>query len=249
MATRNLAIMSTDIVGSTGTTAALNREDYDRFRARYDGILRPLVAQTSGEVFKAMGDGYLAAFHSSTDAVLAGLAIQAQLRALIEALHLDQRFATRIGISSGDVTLEPGDYFGLPVILATRVQSIAEVLTTYITESVYLTMNRNEVACAELGYVSLKGLAEKVRVFRVEARAEALPREDYAVLVTDIADFTLMAETSDHHAWAEEVLGRYDSIVFARALAGGLRLRFLCDFTWWNCAFRAISGDVPLTTR
>src|SRR5512136_2468099 len=145
MNTKNLAIMSTDIVGSTGTTAALKRKEYDAFRSKYEQLVKQLIENASGEIFKSLGDGYLASFESSTNAVLAGLNIQSQLKSSITTLLLDQRFATRIGISSGDVNIDQGDRFGVPVVLATRVQSIAEPFETYFTESVFLTMNRNEI--------------------------------------------------------------------------------------------------------
>lgn len=216
MNTKNLAIMSTDIVGSSGTTAALNRTDYEQFRGQYDRILTPLIQRASGEMFKALGDGYLASFESSTNAVLAGLDIQAQLKSLIATLHLDQRYSTRIGIGSGDVTIEGTDRFGVPVIHATRVQSIAEPSSTFITESVFLTMNRNEVSCEDLGYISLKGLEDKTRIFRVEPKERLGPAEGMAVLCTDIGSFTRSVERDDSDLVA--LLATYDEVIFAQSL-------------------------------
>ena len=215
--TRNFTIMSTDIVGSTGTTRTLARADYDAFRRRYDQIVKPLAAAGSGTIVKGLGDGYLVTYESATEAVLAAIAIQDQLRSMIATLQLTERCATRIGLSAGDVTVEDGDVFGMPVILATRVQSIAEHLTAYLTESVYLAMNRSEVACHDLGYISLKGLDEKVRVFRAERRLASPGAEDYAVLATDIGGFTSLVDRSDD-VWAT-VLEVYDAVIFRHALA------------------------------
>jgi class 3 adenylate cyclase len=215
MNTKNLAIMSTDIVGSSGTTAALDRTDYERFRGQYDRIVAPLIRRMSGELFKALGDGYLASFESSTNAVLAGLDIQAQLKSLIATLHLDQRYSTRIGIGSGDVTIEGTDRFGMPVIQATRVQAIAEPSSTFITESVFLTMNRNEVFCEDLGYISLKGLEDRTRVFRVEPKGQSSPAEQVAVFCTDLAEFT---SSVDDGANVEHALAAYDEVIFKQAL-------------------------------
>jgi class 3 adenylate cyclase len=215
MKTKNLAIMSTDIVGSSGTTAALNRGAYEQFRSQYDQIVAPMIQRASGDLFKALGDGYLASFESSTNAVLAGLDIQAQLKSLIETLHLDHRYSTRIGIGSGDVTIEGTDRFGVPVIHAVRVQSIAEPSSTFITESVFLTMNRNEVHCQDLGYISLKGLEDKTRVFRVEPRAQAAAAEQMAVLCTDLAEFT---SGVDDGVNVERALAAYDEVIFKEAL-------------------------------
>ena len=217
MATKNLIIMSTDIVKSTGTTAALNRKEYDQFREKYNQLLIPLIERASGQVFKSLGDGYLVSFESSTNAVLTGLHIQEQLKTLISSFHLDERFATRIGLSSGDVNIEGNDRFGLPVILATRLQSIAEPFSTYFSESVFLTMNRNEVSYDDLGYISLKGLQEKIRVFKAHPLAQSSSIDTYAVLCTDIADLTSMLEKYDVKVW-EQLLGKYDEIIFKHVL-------------------------------
>lgn len=231
MNTKNLTIMSTDIVGSTGTTAALNRKDYDLFRTKYDQIMVPLIEKASGDIFKSLGDGYLASFESSTNAVLAGLNIQSQLNSMIKTLHLDQRFATRIGISSGDVVIEANDRFGVPVILAGRVQSIAEPLTTYITESVFLTMNRNEISYEDLGYISLKGFEDKTRVFKALPKGEDSLSEGLAVLCTDIRGGTGLAEGG----YLEQTLAAYDEVIFKQALTH-------------NGFFRYNLGDIYLIT-
>ena len=232
MHTKNLAIMCTDIVGSSATEAALNRSDSERFRSQYEEILRPIITRRSGELFKAMGDGYLAAFESSTNAVLAALDIQAQLKSFFSTYQLDHRFATRIGVASGDVTVTESDRFGVPVIHATRVQSIADTSSTFITESVFLTMNRNEVYCEDLGYISLKGLEDKTRVFRVESKGEYSTGEEVAVLCTDLTQFTVSV---DNRLDLDEVLAAYDEIVFREALSH-------------NGFFRYNLGDMYLIT-
>src|SRR5207248_9964857 len=133
----------------------------------------------------------------------------------ITSLHLDERYSTRVGIGSGDVTIEGTDRFGVPVIHATRVQSIAEPSSTFITESVFLTMNRNEVVCEDLGYISLNGLEEKTRVFKVELKGKSAPSEEMAVLCTDIAMFTSSVDSGGD---LEGVLAVYDEVIFQEAL-------------------------------
>ena len=215
MNTKNLAIMSTDIVASSVAAAAFNRAEYQQFRSQYEQILIPIIERSSGEVFKALGDGYLASFESSTNAVLAGLDIQAQLKSFFATQQLDQRCSTRIGIGSGDVTIEGADRFGQPVIQATRVQGIADPWSTFITESVFLTMNRNEVQCEDLGYISLKGLEDKTRVFKVQPKGAAGGGDELAILCTDLAQATASVGAAHY----EEALASYDQVVFQHALS------------------------------
>ena len=229
--TRTLTIMSTDLVSSTATTVALSRADFDQFRVRNDQIIPAVIASASGEIFKSLGDGYLASFESSTNAVLAGLRIQDQLRSLISTQHLDDRFTIRIGISSGDVAIDAGDRFGVPVILATRVQSIAPPGSVYMTESVALTMNRNEASQKDLGYISLKGFDEKMRVFEALPKGVHPASEDCAVLCTDIRAFT--GDIDDDVPQWQQVLALYDSIVFRRGLEHKGFFRYNVGDAYW----------------
>ena len=74
-------------------------------------------------MIKNVGDGLMIAFHSAADAISAATVMQ-------EAVATDNRSAAqelsiRIGIATGDATLEDGDLFGRPVIEAARLCAAA----------------------------------------------------------------------------------------------------------------------------
>ena len=74
----------------------------------------------------------------------------------------------RIAISTGEVTEdERGDVFGEPVNLAARLEGIAEAGTIYLTETTFLSMNRNEIPTLEVGHRVFKGIPDEVKVFRI----------------------------------------------------------------------------------
>ena len=85
----------------------------------------PLLAEHRGRLFKLRGDGLLVAFGSVVDAVGRTLSIQRALAAheagAAEPLRL------RIGVNLGDVVeSEAGGLFGEGVIIAARLQALAE---------------------------------------------------------------------------------------------------------------------------
>ncbi len=116
-----------------------------------------------------MGDAFLVAFESPTDAVLASVQVQKSL-AVENARTEDPTDAllVRIAISTGEVNVDPsGDVFGEPVNLAARLEGIAEAGTIYLTETTFLSMNRNEIPALEVGHRVFKGIPEEVKVYRI----------------------------------------------------------------------------------
>ena len=62
-------ILYTDIVGSTQMRARLGDVEADLVRRRHDEILGAAVSKQGGSVVKGLGDGILAAFGSTAEAV------------------------------------------------------------------------------------------------------------------------------------------------------------------------------------
>ena len=110
------AIMFTDIVGYT----ALMGEDEDKAIQELERNLQiqiPLIEENSGTFVKQMGDGILASFHSSLDAINCAVAIQ-------EAIE-EPSPQLRIGIHLGDILTKDGEVYGDGVNIASRIESIA----------------------------------------------------------------------------------------------------------------------------
>ena len=59
------------------------------------------------------------------------------------------------------------DVFGEAVNITARIEGIAEAGQVYFTEAVYLSMNKAEVPSSEIGLMQLKGIPEKIRVYKV----------------------------------------------------------------------------------
>jgi class 3 adenylate cyclase len=165
--TRHLTILLTDIKGFTDKTSSKSRVDIQRLLDDHREVVLPVLQSRGGKLVKTIGDAFLMVFESPTDAVLAGVAAQDALSKRNEGLPEADRIEIRIAINSGEVNLVEGDVFGEPVNITARIEGVAEAGEVYFTEAVYLAMNKAEVPSSEVGQLQLKGIPEKVRVYKV----------------------------------------------------------------------------------
>jgi class 3 adenylate cyclase len=165
--TRHLTILLTDIKGFTDKTSSKSRADIQRLLDDHREVVLPVLQGRGGKLVKTIGDAFLMVFESPTDAVLAGLAAQEALAKRNDGLPEAERIEIRIAINSGEVNLVEGDVFGEPVNITARIEGVAEAGEVYFTEAVYLSMNKAEVPSSEVGLLQLKGIPEKVRVYKV----------------------------------------------------------------------------------
>jgi len=177
MRTENLAIVFIDIAGYTARTSSQTREENLAMLKRFDGMVRPLVRCYSGQVIKTIGDAYLLTFRSPTHALLCAMAVQDRIAETNAAIAPSDQFVVRAAVNVGDVRLEGSDVFGEAVNIASRIEGKAGPGEIWFSESVFLSMTRSEVPSEEIGYAELKGIADKVRLYRVPRSTEpgALP--------------------------------------------------------------------------
>jgi adenylate cyclase len=165
---RLAAILAADVVGygrlmeqdEAGTLAAL--------KERRTGILAPLMAAHRGRIVKVMGDGVLVEFASAVNAVACAVEMQKRMAAANEGIADDHRIVLRVGINLGDVVVEGGDLYGDGVIIAVRLQAMAEPGGICVSASVHEQVaNKLPLAFEDLGPCEVKNIAKPVRTFRV----------------------------------------------------------------------------------
>lgn len=106
-----------------GDASAATRREIGR---RGESMLCDATTQWGGDVVKRLGDGVLATFGRSSDAVMAAVAIEQRL-ARDRRRHGDASVGSAsIGISVGEITQFDGDVAGLPVVEAARLAGVAE---------------------------------------------------------------------------------------------------------------------------
>lgn len=166
--TRNLTILLTDMKGFTAKTSRKTRSDIVEMLENHSRIVLPILQSKGGNLIKTIGDAFLMVFESPTDAVLAGIAVQDALTQYNAEKAGDDRIEVRVAINLGEVTITDGDIFGEPVNITARIEGVADAGEVFFTEAVYLAMNKKEVPSSEVGLLQLKGIPEKIRVYRVK---------------------------------------------------------------------------------
>jgi class 3 adenylate cyclase/tetratricopeptide (TPR) repeat protein len=153
-------IMFTDLVGSTEIRSRVGEDAAETLRAVHDEVLGEAITANGGQVVKHLGDGLMATFSSAAGAVAAAVTMQQELD-LRNRRSDGERMQIRVGISTGDVTFDGDDCFGLPVVEAQRLEASAEPATIRCAEMVMLmARGRGGHEFAALGDLELKGLAD-----------------------------------------------------------------------------------------
>ena len=108
-----LALVFTDIVGSTALNEEIKDERMNQVRRSHFAQSRKLIAKCKGCEIKTIGDAFLAAFRSTDKALDYAIALQNEPGA--------PELRVRAGIHIGSLQPEEGDAFGRTVNFAARV--------------------------------------------------------------------------------------------------------------------------------
>ena len=166
MTTENVAIMFTDIVGSTELSQRLSAESVDEVRRIHFSILRRAVTEAGGAEVKTTGDGLMVVFGSASAAL--GCAVAMQQGVERNNRGSEHSVGLRIGLSIGEVSREDGDYFGDPAVEAARLCALCEggqVLATKVLRAI--AGRRSRFECRSIGQLELKGLSDPVETVGV----------------------------------------------------------------------------------
>jgi class 3 adenylate cyclase len=158
--------MFTDIAGSTSLIEAIGDEAWERLRRWHDETLRRCFSEHAGEEIDHAGDGFFVAFPEAGSAVTCAVEIQRKL-----AEHREEHgFApqVRIGVHAAEATRAGGEFSGRGVHAAARIGALADGGEILASHTTIVGMN---LIASEPREVSLKGIAEPVRVVAVEWRS------------------------------------------------------------------------------
>jgi len=164
-----VTFLFTDIEGSTLLEREL-REQYSKVLAEHRRLLRQAFEEHSGYEVDTQGDSFFVVFPRARDAVAAAVAAQ---RALAEQTWPDeQQVRVRIGMHTGEASLDDGRYVGLAVHRGARIAAAGhggQILLSSSTRDVVEDDLPAGQLLVDLGEQRLKDLPRPERVFQLVA--------------------------------------------------------------------------------
>jgi len=147
----------------------------DTFR-RFAGI----ISKYSGRVLESRGDAILAEFERPSAAVTATLAFQIKQSDYLSTLGDNLKPEVRVGIAMGEVVIADNTITGAGVVLAQRVEQLANPGNLCITAAIHEALSKRfPFEFNDLGEQNLKGFDHPLRVYRVSlSSGSAIPAPD-----------------------------------------------------------------------
>jgi adenylate cyclase len=174
---RKLAvILHADVVGSTALVQKNETLAHERIQAVFHHFSETI--KTYGGVTRELrGDALVAEFDRASDAVTAALAFQVLNEVHNATLDYDIQPQLRIGISLGEVIIADNTITGAGVVLAQRLEQLADSGGIVVQGAVSETVpTRMPFDFESLGEQKLKGFELPVRAFTVSLKAgESIP--------------------------------------------------------------------------
>jgi adenylate cyclase len=164
--TRIVAVMCADVVDYTRLTEAAELETHSRLRALRVETIDPCIVSYRGQIIKNTGDGFLAAFDSSVDALRCAVEIQRETPLREVSEPADRRIRLRIGLNVGEVITEEEDIYGTTVNIAARLEQFSPPGGIIISGALHaIARLRMDVPVEDLGPLELKNLSRRVHAY------------------------------------------------------------------------------------
>ena len=172
---RQLAvILHADVVGSTALVQKDESLSHERIQAAFKRLSETTHAY-GGVAHEIRGDALVAEFSRASDAVCAGLAFQTKNTEYNTGIEDEIRPEIRVGISLGEVVIADGTVTGAGVVLAQRLEQLAQPNGIVVQGTVSETVPaRMPFDFDNLGEQTLKGFDQPVRAFAVSLK-DGLP--------------------------------------------------------------------------
>ncbi len=162
-----VAVLMTDLVGSTAMADRVGPEAAEELRQEHFGLLRGVLERTGGREVKNLGDGLMVVFDGAAQSLACAVGMQQAVEA--RTRRSEERLGVRIGVSVGDATVEDGDYIGEPVVESARLCAHAtggQIVVNALVRR--LASSRDGHRFRSLGGLELKDISEPVAAFELE---------------------------------------------------------------------------------
>lgn len=192
--TRKLAVLlHADVIGSTALVQLNETVAHERIRDAFQRFSETITVN-NGIAHEIRGDALVAEFSKASDAITAALEFQSANTAHNEGLTDKVRPELRVGVAMGEVVIADNTVTGEGIVLAQRLEQLAESGGVCVQGAAYETMpKRLPFDYKNLGERELKGFKEPVRVYAVTQEAIAKPDGEPTTSELDLMDKSSIA--------------------------------------------------------
>ncbi|MDX2145351.1 MAG: adenylate/guanylate cyclase domain-containing protein [Rhodospirillaceae bacterium] len=149
--------MFTDIVGSTAMTQQVGNANAQKIVRAHNTAVRNALAKYKGREVKHTGDGIMAVFNDSPNAVHATIQMLRDIAAH-NASNPNLPLTVRIGLNAGEAVEEENDFFGAAVQMSARVCSKAADGNVWVSQSVVDACKGQRLGFIPRGRFEMKGI-------------------------------------------------------------------------------------------
>jgi class 3 adenylate cyclase len=153
-------IVFTDIVASTEVLDRLGDEAARNAVRSVEDLVTTAATERGGTVIKHLGDGSLLEFASASSALDFTRKVQTEMAG--------GNLGLRIGMAAGEPIREEGDVHGTVVVMASRIADGARAGEILVSDGVRQLAAGKGFEFDDQGEMALKGIAEPLRVWRLQ---------------------------------------------------------------------------------
>lgn len=161
-----VAVMCADVVGYSRLMHRDEMATHSRIQELGSRIVQ-VIGENNGRLVKTMGDGFLMDFESVSSALSSGISIQELIVEQNLGLVDHDQILLRIGLHVGDVIVDGADIFGDGVIVASRLEGLAEPGGILISQPAFGYLNGPAVKqLTSMGNIELKNMDQPMEVWQ-----------------------------------------------------------------------------------
>ncbi len=170
---RKLAVLlHADVIGSTALVQLNETIAHDRIQDAFQRFSKT-ITRHNGTTQEIRGDALVAEFSRASDAVTAALEFQSANTIHNESISDEIRPELRVGVAMGEVVIADNTVTGEGIVLAQRLEQLAEPGGTCVQGAAYETIpKRLPFEYENMGDRELKGFSESVRVYAVKQQSQ-----------------------------------------------------------------------------